>query len=252
MKNIVVILSLCFYSVLAHAECEGLAEKLNVRLYGTESGMAKDMSFSACKVWTFDPSKTIVVMAHHQASNLIKSSQDYSEGLYDLTVLLVNSNSSAIVNMLFQKGVLSSDAIRLNNVIIDTAPYNLGQNKRAFGVRAKFGTLSSVGSWEHSQLGLYIPREKKLDYVLGRIVVENKVFQPVDDCIEKLTDITRTLSISKASNLGYADLMVKEKVIVDEGKREKSECNVTKKIFTKNYVLRFNGEKYVVPVELEY
>lgn len=240
-------------SLLAHAGCDGLAEKLNASLYRIDKGIAKDLSFNACKVWPFDPSKTIVVLAHRQESNIAaQANQDNSDGIYDLTVLLVNSNSDEVINQLFQKSVFTSDAIRLNNIVIDTAAYNLGKNLRAFGVKAMFATVSSVGSWEHSQIALYVPQGNKFKVVLGRLVVTNKIYQQEDDCIEKLTDISRTLSIADTSNFGHADLLLKEMMVVDEGKREENDCKVSKKISSKNYALRFNGESYAVPGELQY
>ena len=252
MNKYITIFALWAFSSLTFASCEGLAEKLNAELYPIENGTARDLRFSNCKVWPFDPSKTIVVLVHFKEGSSIAVPPNDTEGLYDLTVLLVTSDAGKILNRLSQVNAFTSDAIMLDGIAIDTAPYKLGQNLRAFGVRATFNNSSSVSSWEHSQIALYVTQDNKLKQVLERLVVNNKRYEQVDDCIETLVNINRTLSISSTSSFGFADLLVKEKMVVDEGKKESSDCKVTNRMMTKDYILHFDGTTYVVPEEMRY
>jgi hypothetical protein len=246
------VILLGLFSSLVHADCEGLAEKLNATLYPAGQGMVKDLSFSHCKVWPFDPGKTIVALAHFQEGSSFSVPPDNTDGLYDLTVLVVKSDSGEVVNRLFQKSAFASDAIRLNGISIDTAPYDLARNLRAFGVTAGFSNSSALNSWEHTQISLYVPQGSGLKQVLGNLVSVKRLHEQVDDCNESATVALRTLAIATTGSHGYADLILREKKTELKGKKEKNECKVTEKTFPKNYTLRFNGESYAVPKELQY
>jgi hypothetical protein len=171
---------------------------------------------------------------------------------YDLTVLIVKSDSGEILNQLFQEKAFSSDAIGLTGITIDTAPYKLTPDQRAFGVRARFSNSSAVSSWEHEQLNLYAPQGKTLKKVLERLVMVKKLYEKADDCEESLTDINRTLILAATRSHGKADLILKEKTSSDKSDMVKNECVWEKKIALKTYLLRFDGHIYAVPSELQY
>lgn len=252
MQRIIAVLLLGLFSSVAWAGCEGLAEKLNAELYVDQDGTVKELRFSNCKVWPYDPSKTIVALVHFQEGSSFATPPDQTDGLYDLTVLLVKSDSGEILNHLFLKGAFSSDAIHFNGITIDTAPYNLAKNVRAFGVRAGFANSSALNSIEFVQMNLYVVRERSLKQVLGGLVVSKKLNERGDgDCTDSATVTNRTLAIADAATLGYADLRLSEKTAEIRSKKEDKGCRDTEKVFSRNHVLRFNGDEYVVPVGLK-
>ena len=165
---------------------------------------------------------------------------------------MVKSDSGEIVNRLFQESAFSSDAIRLNGITIDTAPYNLAKNLRAFGVTAGFSNSSALNSWEHTQINLYVAQGSGLKQVLENLVLVKRLYELDADCATSATITLRTLAIATTGSHGYADLNIREKTTEIKGRKEKNECNETEKTFSNSYTLRFNGERYVVPKGLQY
>lgn len=251
MQKIIAVSLLWLFASVAHAGCEGLADKLNAELYPVENE-ARDMRFSTCKVWPFDPSKSIVALVHFQEGSSFAVPPNKTEGLYDLTVLLVSSDSGKILNRLVQEGEFTSDAIMLNGISIDTAPYNLAKNIRAFGVRAGFSNSSALNSIVFEKISLYVLQGSSLKPVLGGLVVTEKLVEQNGDCNISSTVTNRTLAIAETTTRGYADLILREKKIKDTESREKGECKQIQKALSKNYVLHFTGESYALPGEIQH
>jgi hypothetical protein len=125
MQKIILIIFMWGIYSLVQAGCDSLPVKLNTELYLGKNTISKGLSFSSCKVWPFDTSKSIVALVHFQDGSSFEGSTNTTDGLYDLTLLLVESRSGRIFTSLFQKSAFTSDAIVFNGVAIDTAPYNL-------------------------------------------------------------------------------------------------------------------------------
>ncbi len=236
---------------LVQAGCDGLPVKLNAELNYGKNTMSKELRFSSCKVWPFDSSKTIVALVHFQDGSSFEGAANTTDGLYDLTLLLVESRSGKVLTRYFQKSVFTSDAIIFNGVAIDTAPYNLTNNIRAFGVKAQFSNLSALNKIEYDQLNLYVNNGGSIQNVLSNLEIAKHLIEVGDhDCVSTFL-INRTIAISNTSTKGYADLSINEKKTDDVSKSKNDECKETQKINTKKYMMHFNGENYNLPDEIK-
>jgi hypothetical protein len=228
---------------LSYAKCEGLTETLNEKL-GYLSNETEGY-FSACKIWPADAGKTIVALAHFQKGSSITVPPDSSDGLYDLDVLVVKTDSGEIQHHLFQKGVLSSDAISFSGIDIDTARYQLAPGVIAFGLRFNRG-----GPAEVQTIRLYVIQQKKLKQILSKLSMVEYFSEAQVDCPHS-SNVRRTLAVAGTANHGYADLVLQEKMIVGDPVRTKSDCTVKKWQNSHRYILHFDGDTYVVPQELQ-
>lgn len=243
MLKIIVAALLLSLAQSSYAECEGLTEKLNEKLGYPDN--ETEGYFSACKIWPADTNKTIVALAHFQKGSSFTVPPDSSDGLYDLDVLVVKTDSGEIQHHLFQKGVLSSDAIYFSGINIDTARYQLAPGVTAFGLRFNGG-----GPAEVQTIRLYAIQQKKLKQILSKLSMVEYFSEAQVEC-PYLSNVRRTLAVSGTTSHGYADLILQEKMIVEEPVTTKNDCTVEKWQSSHRYKLRFDGDTYVVPQELQ-
>ena len=245
-------LLLLVFPPLVYADCDqikdGLSKTFN-RPGGETSGMP---SFIECKMWPEDPTRYIVAIASFQDHSALASPENNEADFYDLTVLLLKNTSDQVVARLVQKRAFSSDAIQLTGIAIDSAPYKLAPGQRAFGVRARFANNSSFNSWEHEQLNLYLAQGTELRQILGSLLTAQKLYEKVDECQEALTDRSRHLIVAPHSTLGKADLILKEKVLIDKSSIQKGQCVSKKSVVSKSTTLRFDGQNYLVPEDFAF
>jgi len=232
------------------AECEGLFDQLNKSLGYPES--ETEGYFAACKVWPADANKTIVALAHFQKGSSYGEPSSWGEGLWDLDMLIVKTDSGEIQHRLFQKGAVSSEAIRFIGIDIDTARYQLAPTTIAFGIRANFGGPADVET-----LSLYVIQQNKLKPILSKLIMLANYGEDHVEC-PSWSRATRTLAIAKTVSNGYADLILQEKKVeqdmVDDDTNEISPgCTVEETKSSQRYTLRFDGNTYIVPIkELQY
>ncbi|MFK7809426.1 MAG: hypothetical protein AB8F74_16600, partial [Saprospiraceae bacterium] len=77
-------------------------------------------------------------------------------------ILIVNNETGKIINKYFESSAWQSDAVILSEIIIDTAPYNISENNRAFGIRDSYYTRSQPNPYRSSNISLFIKSENKL------------------------------------------------------------------------------------------
>lgn len=240
-------------SSVSYADCDSLVAKLSTFLNYPNSETDGEQSFTSCKAWPADPSKTIVALVHFQKGSYFNAPPVPGNGLFDLDVLIVKSDNGEILQRHLQKGALSSDAMALSGITIDTARYTLAQQIRAFGVRADFSHSGGSNPAHYQVINLYIAESKKISQVLSRLIVfQENAEQLGDGCSGTSSETKRTLAIAKTHTHGYADLMVVEKSINRESKFFKNDCVVTEIPFSRQYTLQFDGNAYPVPKELRY
>lgn len=230
----------------AFADCEGLITRMNKRLNYPDidtQGYVAD-----CKVWPAYPAKTIVALAHFQEGSSYSQPPTSNEGLYDLDVLIVKTGTDEVLHRLLQKGALTSDAIALREIAIDTGRYNLAKDAAAFGVRANRRNPHA----EIQSIRLYVVQENTLKQVMDKMKTiesfsENQVLA---DCTRS-SDARRTLALASTSSHGYADFIVHEKLTLVEPVVVKTGCHVKEEKIARRYRLRFDGTAYVVPPDLQ-
>jgi uncharacterized protein len=123
---------------------------------------------------------------------------------------------------------------------IDTAPYQLTKNIRAFGVRSHFNNISKgVG---YQLMTLYVVNGNKLSPVLKNLVTGLRNAE---------LGINRTLQMAPSSgNSGYADIIVNETSYHKKQVENAKATNEAVKPQTKSYHLVYNGRQYVLPAAL--
>ncbi len=138
-----------------------------------------------------------------------------------------------------------SDAIELNKVALETTPYQLAEDKMAFGLTVSHVGHSSVNPYATKTLSLFVKSGDSLQKVLADYTIENYGGEWNGDCDGEFTGEKKTFIISQDQTNGYADIYVTNEITFSENaKDKKGECLICEKHQTKNAVLKFNGKTY--------
>jgi len=245
----VVVLLLLALAPLSYADCEHPTENVVKALNDYPGGKTADLTtFVDCKVWPADPTKTLVALVNPQN---VPDSDALHRGHYDLEMLVLETSSGTVLQNLFRKDALVTDAMILLNIRLDTARYILAPGVIAFGVRAY---RRAPFDDEMQDMNLYVIQENKLKPILNNLMMYELYTGRAADSREhdcSSTDSSRTLAIAKTSTQGYADLIVQEKKSV-RGAGSKDDCSDAKtRTSSRQYILHFDGSSYVLPTQLQ-
>jgi hypothetical protein len=247
MKRLILAAWLLAFAPAGYADCGELADRVSKALgYApVEYGFRAD-----CRVWPADPARTIVALAHLQTApgSGGPPAGAHEEGDYDLDVVVVSTATGAILQRLAQRGALISDALRLDSVSVDTGRFWLAPGVRAFGVRARRANRRA----EVTDVRLYVVRGNTLQQVFGPAYMLEHFSedQLANDCYRS-SKVERTLAVARSSTLGHADLIVQEQTTLEEPTAAKDGCEIAQTRSSRRVVVRFDGNAYVVPKELQ-
>ncbi|WP_438712142.1 hypothetical protein ACSTS3_06870 [Aquimarina muelleri] len=175
---------------------------------------------------------------------------EYDEQMFELNsyIVLVNNTTGKITHKYFESSKTNdwiSDAIRLAEIKIDTAPYIVSEDKRAFGIRVYCYNNSQPNPYSNKTISLFVKSGNTLKKVLHNYDVMNHIGEWDTNCTGEFTDFKRTLIMSKEKTNGYFDIIVKNKITKTKNiEDENGECDSKEIITNRTVVLKFNGETY--------
>jgi len=166
-------------------------------------------------------------------------------------IAVANLETKQITHQYFESSKTNgwvSDAIVLTDIIIDTAPYDVTDNIKAFGIRTHFVGSSRVNPYESETLSLFVKLEDKLQKVLDNYEVLNNVGEWDGFCFGKFIKEEKILIISPQKTNEYYDIIVKNKITETKNfEDENGECDYKETITHQTSVLKFDGETYNQP-----
>jgi hypothetical protein len=190
---------------------------------------------AACKLWPYD-GKTLL-------SAIVFSTND--EEVKKLVVAMLDARSGRIVGSYAREvGEDASVQFGENSLGIDTAPYQLAKDVRAFGVRfqsAARGASCADGAWE-DELTLFVRTADSLQPVLRGLPMSH--WQAVKGCLGQADGLVfdaakLSLGIAPTSSHGFADLTVTARIT-----RESAADDATGKPNIEQTTLRYDGDAY--------
>lgn len=214
---------------------------------GCEERPFENQSLARCKVWPAVEDQAIAVKSTFTPDPV--GGDDV--GTYDLELSIVNSTNDQTLATYRKPAAYDSDAVRFNDLVIDTARYNLAPDIRAFGLRSNYEHSSSVAPYSKTELALYLKEGNTLRPVLeGLILAKNS--GEWGNCTGQGKDIRRVVNIGKSTHNGFADLIITTSTTVMKSFKSGEEC-VSKNTDLKKtrITLSYDGKQYVVPEELK-
>lgn len=202
---------------------------------------------AACKVWPANPALTLAVLPllPHGAG------EDRDDMTFDLEVLVAETQTGKVVAHRFEANAITSDAVQLRNIALDTALWHLTPQSLAFGVRISWEGMSRANPMSEAVLSLYEIDGKSLRKVLTNLGTAFGNGEWDTNCAGYFDDGTRSVSLGAPGKLGYAKLIVSEKSTHSDNKLVGDECRSTDtNKRAPNVTLEFDGTQYVVPKHL--
>lgn len=245
-RRIVLALWLGSACLAAQAACDsGLAERMHAKLHPDR---ALDHERAVCQPWRAFPGRSIVVLPLPRKG----SEADYIE--FDLDVLVVqqadngNTDRMAIVSRLFEEKALTHDAIRLEEIRVDTARYRLAADARAFGLRVRYQGSSRAYPYANETLSLYVPQGARLAKALDGLEVSLQRGEWDMQCAGSFEAMSGNLSLGPGASNGYADLVLRRTHIDSVNRLQGEECVMQEQPprFSSS-TLRYDGSAYRIP-----
>ncbi|WP_108809040.1 hypothetical protein [Aquimarina spinulae] len=196
------------------------------------------------KVMPNNPQETIIVIPEY-----VDDHNDEYHFELNSHIIVVNSITRKITHKYFESSETNgwvSDAIVLAEISIDTAPYIVAKDKRAFGIRVHHYGMSKPNPYSNRTISLFVKSGDTLKKALHNYDVEDYGGEWDTQCAGESTSVKNTFIMSEEKTNAYFDIIVKSKVL--ESKTfvdENGECDEESKTSSKTTVLQFNGKEYV-------
>jgi hypothetical protein len=212
--------------------------KMNVlKQLGIRESELKAELFTS-KVLPYAKTQTVMVIP-----KLISEESD----MYDLDALIVvvNNQTGKILQKFKGENTFFSDAIYLSSITIDTAPYLLTKDIRAFGIRVSHVGSSRVNPFEQVDLSLYVQEGTSLRRVLNQEMVKRFNGEWDGDCSGEFHYKKAILSFETETTNGYFNLVLKEHTEISSSEEVNGECEekVIEKL-DKKIIFYYNGKTY--------
>lgn len=225
--------------LLAFAECK---DRLGTWTKTLQPGRTLDTEMAACKVWPANPSQTLAVLPLPQPG----STDD--DKVYDVEVVLADSQSGKVIAHRFEKAAFTSDAVVLRGLALDTAPWRLTPQVLAFGVRAQHEAASRVSPFSQTTLSLYVIDGAALRKVLDRLATQTSSGQWDGNCAGSFTDTTRAIAVGPPGQSGYATLVISETAVTTTNKPTRGDCASRQSTAKRPHLsIEYDGTHYLVP-----
>jgi hypothetical protein len=162
-------------------------------------------------------------------------------------VLVVDEPTGTPRHRLRIPHAMDDDAVRLSRISFDTAPYSLGPDRLAFGVRREWVGSSRPNPFKETTLSLYEPRGAALALVLDDLIVERSQGQWDLSCAGETVVTERILRMVPGQK--GQDISVLERITQSTSREAKNgECSTTDQAVAPRTIrLSFDGKRYDVP-----
>jgi hypothetical protein len=163
-------------------------------------------------------------------------------------ILITESNTGKIKHKYFESyktNNWSSDAIKLNSITIDTAPYRLNKKSRAFGIRISYRGSSRVNPYGSESLSLFIKKGNTLKKVVNNLIVYEEIGEWDGMCAGEFNEEKSILIISKKKSNGFSNIILSKKNTTRINKEEKNgDCSEKVSSTRNKKTLKYNGTCY--------
>jgi hypothetical protein len=146
---------------------------------------------------------------------------------------------------------MDNDAVRISGISFDTAPYQLGPDRLAFGVRSEWIGSSRPNPLMETTLSLYEPRGAALSPVLNDLVVQRSQGEWDTSCAGESVVTKRILRMVPGQK--GQDISVLDRITQSTSKTAKcGECSTTHHALAPRTIrLSFDGTRYEVPRQIQ-
>lgn len=173
---------------------------------------------------------------------LLEKEEDYVFTIQNF--ILITDQNGTIKNRYFDPSEITSDAIMLRAITIDTGLYTIGADIRAFGVKIGFEGSSRQNPYSSVDISLYYPSGNTLKKVLHQFNVSSSRGEWDTNCAGEFEDEDSVILLDKAKTNAFTDLKIKSKITETKNKEVNGDCKDNVKSRTTYKVLKFRNGTY--------
>lgn len=216
--------------------------------YGDAEGIPINGTRVSCKQLPNVPGSAAVAAFHLTHSDNTSAPSD-ENGDYDLHLILID-NKGSIKAQAHEKKAAYSDAVRLDNVDIDTGLYILAPEVRAIGVSTYNAAHCYQCAFSETNLSLFVQSGKKLRKVWSGLVHTSGNGDDItnEGCTSPTNETRKYFSMGTSTHFGYADLVITTVTFSTAGynpNNENQKCSggAPKQRSTETWI--YDGSKYM-------
>lgn len=197
-----------------------------------------------CRIWPANPQYLLVAVP-------LIYEQTYDATVGDLDLLVLDSQTHAVVARTRLENMMSDDAVRIYSVALDTAFYRLAPGRIAFGLRIVEQGSSRVNPFALTTLWLFGMEGEDLTLILDNVIVDQRGGEWDGNCQGEFYATTRTLAMAPQTHNGVADIIVSTRDETSISQQRDGGCTdtVTDMSGSTDHLI-FDGTNYRIPEAL--
>ncbi|MNK05524.1 hypothetical protein D3C87_234070 [compost metagenome] len=207
----------------------------------------KQLGFSESELRDELFEEKVLPHAKTQTVMVIPKQVDEDDGMFtiDAVIVVVNNQTGKIIQRFKEENLLYSDAIHVSGFTIDTAPYMLTKEIRAFGVRVSYKNDSGPNPYRETNLSLFIQEGNSLRRVLRNVNVTSFSGEWDTNCAGEFHSGNSLVSFETETTNGCFNLVIKERSTTTLKEKIKGECKErTIEEHEKKIIFYYNGKTY--------
>jgi hypothetical protein len=158
--------------------------------------------------------------------------------------ILITDENGGIKNKYIDPEEITSDAIMLRGITIDTGLYSISNGIRAFGVKTNFEGSSRPNPYSSEEISMYYPEGKSLKKVLNKFSLYSSSGEWDTNCAGEFEDSHSVIIVDKAKTNSFTDLKIKTISTTTKNRVVNGDCKDSQTSKTGYQVLQFKNGKY--------
>ncbi|MDR2234518.1 MAG: hypothetical protein LBE92_00200 [Chryseobacterium sp.] len=158
--------------------------------------------------------------------------------------ILITDEKGMIKNKYLDPAELTSDAVMLMGIGIDTGLYTISNGIRAFGVTVDFKGSSNPNPYSSGSISLYYPEGKTLRKVLDQFELNVSRGEWDTRCEGEFEDNHSYIIVDRTKSHHFTDLKIKTVSVKSINTFENEECHEKETSKTTYRTLKFRNGKY--------
>lgn len=158
--------------------------------------------------------------------------------------IVITDENGAIKNEYFDPEEITSDAIMLRSITIDTGLYNISNGIRAFGITVSAANGSQPNPYSSETISLYYPSGRTLKKVLNTFELSSHGGEWDTRCSGEFHDDHSVIIMDKARTSNFTDLKIKTISVETKSKEVNGDCKEDETSKTTYRILKFKNGKY--------
>lgn len=245
-KNWILLFSLFLLLItrLAHADfCQNEHELAQVLKQVNLEFSTKDLL--SCKINPDHPQQTIMAYAIQESIAENENIEDFQ-----LYLMQVKHENKRVLSFYPVHEKLVSDAISLDSIQLDTAPYKINDSNRAVALRLHYSGHSQPNPFSMKVLNLYDLQNRKT--VLEGLIVERYRAETDTHCNADVEERKSLLMMQKTQSKNYYDIQVRSQMDHYQYTGDRDNCKASKHTLSQqSFVLKFDGKHYLFPKQFK-